>query len=434
MEGDAPTTATQEIQHGLQTTTPRARTTISVDAVRHHWAPQFRPSSLPTPKATVIEQTNAQPPTLPQELQHTLLSSNSIQGYQVDPLTSARNIYPQFPLSTFLKDLSSPNDCMEYWLPKAPSTEPAPLPPKVRTPNPLAAALPVTPTQSAAAAAACCACVPSYNTALSSRNAIKTREALAPATLPTRPTSPQPNPSALPTLIPFSTTLGPLPVSTARPAMPMMQSCSALRPSRPSAPQRPPWGWQEVSEGIVIFRTSPSTFITAPVTSLHPFVYPPRPRTPTAVSKDFFKDTSAVPSMLRRRLIFSPPSPDFQKELNNFLGMGHANGCWCSSVAHPKARAGASPDSGTVDGPQALQVATKVYLPKSQESILYETSYLSQAPQDLPKLLDDVAGDSSDDDAVIVTRSSEGTSSSFKELFIIEGVSSLAPMMMNGLR
>jgi hypothetical protein len=127
--------------------------------------------------------------------------------------------------------------------------------------------------------------------------------------------------------------------------------------------------------------------------------------------------------MIRRKLAFSPPSPDVQKDVNDFLDMGHANGCWCSSVARSKARAGTSSGSAAVDGLQALQVAAEIYTPKSQEPILNKTIYVSHAPQDLPELLDDIAGDFSEDDAVIVTPSSEGTSSGFEELLIIEAVS-----------
>ncbi|KAF2633581.1 hypothetical protein BU25DRAFT_453326 [Macroventuria anomochaeta] len=464
---NAPTAASQVSHHELRSSTPTRGSTPDVTAVRHHWAPQFRPNSLPTPRGTLTEPTIVHSTTLLQEPQRTLLSPKSVQDPSTDVSLSSRKPYSRFPLSAFLKDLTSPADCVGYWPPKTPAPEPSPPPQANKVTKSPTAAPPATPAQSATAAAACSALVLSRDTASPSSNAIRTRQAApatsslstntvptykrfpafgvppftpspgsvpasspilalppAPATRPTTPTSPQPKSSSAvsPTALP--TNCRPAAASNAAPPLPVLQKSSITRPSRPPAPQKSPWGWQEVSEGITIFNTSPSALITAPVTSPYPFVYPPRPWTPTAVPKDLFKDTAAVPSMLRRKFAFSPPSPEVQKELEDFLDMGHADDCWCSSSKHRQSNSKA-PSMGTAVGephlhaPQTDSKDLKGSLHVTGSEVAAESS---QTLQGLSDLYVDVEDDSSDSDAVLATPSSEGSSSGFEDFFGVHEV------------
>ena len=444
-----------------------------MDSVRHRWAPQFRSNSLPTSKSTVTERVD-ELLTLPQQPQRTLLSSTSVQGRrQLDVLPNSQNMTPWFPLSAFLKDVSSPKDCAGYWLPRNPSPRPAPPPAKVKNPALSSTASPATPTQSAAAAAACCALVLSQNSTVSPSDAVRKHKVVpairavpttpslstnadpsykrfpafdilpftpsptcipttlpapflqpAVAMLPLKLASPQSQPSLLPTPTLVSTSFSPLPVSAALSEVPTIQSSLASGPYRPPPPprSRSPWDWQEVSERSTISHKTPPIPIAAPIKSLYPSVYPLQSWTTKAASKDLFRDTIAVPTMLREKLAFDPSSPDVQKGVDAFLEMGHANGCWCSSSTHVKAKAVASSDSVTTDLLGTPQEVTKISLSGSRDLTLEETVYFTHVSRDLPDLLHDVVADSSDDDAVILTPTSENTESSFEELVIVEGI------------
>ncbi|KZM26956.1 hypothetical protein ST47_g1880 [Ascochyta rabiei] len=92
--------------------------TSSVNAVRHHWAPQFRPNSLPTSNP------NKQPETLQQKSQYSQSPSTLVKDPSIDILPSNRKIHTRFSPSAFLKDLVSLNDCVGDWPPRNSSPEP----------------------------------------------------------------------------------------------------------------------------------------------------------------------------------------------------------------------------------------------------------------------------------------------------------------------
>ena len=464
-DDDAPTVASQKPQQKEPSSTPTGGSASAVDSVRHHWAPQFRPNSLPTSKPTVTEPTNVLPTTPSQLSKRCEPSPKLALDSWGDALPSKRTVNPRFPLSAFLKDLASPTDCLGYWPPKTPAPEPASPAQSTEEPKSQTAAPLATPIFSVGAGPACGALVLSRNTINLSSNAVKTHQAV-PTTpplsnntgstfkhfpafgVPTFAPPPAPASTALPALalLPSTTSLytvpassqptpspvmmpstppvafSPLSLSIATPSVPLKQQTPTSRPSRPPAPQRSPWGWQEVSEGVTVFRTSPSTLITAPITSPYPFVYPPRPWTPTAVSEDLFKDTAAVPSVLRRKRGSRPSSPEVQKELAEFLDMGHADDCWCSSSKHMSPKISATVHNTVVHETHALELQAHVEDYKASSSVPESDVVIESSPvlDGLPDLQVDTEDDFSDYDAVLVTPSLEGTSSGFEDLVALE--------------
>jgi hypothetical protein len=310
-----------------------------VNAVRHHWAPQFRPDSLPTSNSTLAHPTSK------------CLSQKSAldQGSSVDVRSSTRKLSPKFPLSAFLKVLASPNDCAGHWPPRNPTPQPAPSPQTPQDPDQQPARLLLT---SAHPAGNCSPNDQGSNTTSSQSNAIEsqrtvpTTSSLSTNALPTykhweafgvppftqmseldspASRSPSPPPSKVP----------PVRSSSLYPRLSPIPMSAMLTTTAPSS-QRSPRSWQEALEGIAVFHPSPAAFITAPVTSPYPFVYPPQPWTPSAVPSGLFKDTAAVPMRLRSKFAFTPDPPGRRVTQEEFLTMGHDPECWCDR--HKKAR------------------------------------------------------------------------------------------------
>ncbi|KAF1355686.1 hypothetical protein EJ07DRAFT_158316 [Lizonia empirigonia] len=460
LDGDDPTEPKQRPQHELQLSTPSADPASCVNTVRHHWAPQFRPDSLP------ISTPDNGPRTLSLQPQLCLPPPILTQDSRINSLPNVRRRYPRFPLPAFLRDLTTPDDCLGYWPPATPAFRPLPHNRPDDSAKSPASTSSSTSAQSAAAAAAYRALVLSKSTTPTSSNAVMTHQAVpttqplptdtattyerfpafgAPSSTPPRAPVPTISPALVvppatrtPTATPTSPTEISSPVSTpvAQPinsrsftesvettAAPVMGQSSTARPSRPPAPKRSPWGWQEFSEGITVFHTSPSTLTTAPVTSPYPFVYPPQPWTPTDVSKDLFKDTAAVPSSLRRKLAFSPPSPAMQKELQDFLDLGHADDCWCSSSKHLQLNFDARIVSTTVDASRSMSPheVTQGYKGGPLVADPDAVSDMSSTSDNLPDLQNDLEDSSSDSDVVLISHSPEGTSSVFEDFAMYDG-------------
>lgn len=466
LDGDDPTEPKQSSQHELQLSTPITDPASCVNTDRHHWAPQFRPDSLPISTPTIAEPTDIGPRTLSPQPQLCLPPTVLAQDSRINSSPKVRRPYPRFPLSAFLRDLTTPDDCLGYWPPTTPAFRPLPPSKPESSAKSPAATSSSNSAQSAAAAAAYRALVLSKNTSPTSSNAVRTHQAVpttqplhtdtattyqrfpafgAPSSTPSR--APVPTTSAAlvvppATRTPITTPTSPAqvssPVSTsviqpinsrsfAEPVettiAPVMVQASTARPSRPPAPKRSPWGWQEFSEGITVFHTPPSTLITAPVTSPYPFVYPPQPWTTTDVSKDLFKDTAAVPSSLRRKLAFSPPSPAMQKELQDFLDLGHADDCWCSSSKHLQLNFDARIVSTTDDASRSMSPheVTRGYKGGPIASDPGAVSDMSSTSDNLPDLQNDLGDSSSDSDVVFISHSPEGSSSTFEDLAMHDG-------------
>lgn len=459
-DDDEHTAAVQTQQREVQSDTPSRGFPSSVNAVRHQWAPQFRPDSLPTSEPTVLKPTNIELKNPSQGSQRRLPVLKSAHRPHPNGSPNNRNAYPRFPLSAFLKDLTSPSDSKGYWPPKPPEIESTPLPCSGKAPDTLTAASPPASAQSIAAAAACRALVLSKIRTLPSSATFRTYRT-EPLTLPLSintksnyarfpafPLPPSavfraPNPvdsSAL-TLLPTPTTAQmrlssqavSLPVvSTATPIIyspsvapvalspaPMDRRRSNSRPSCASALQGVSRCWQEVSEAMSNSHTPPSTLVAAPITSQYPFAYPPQPWTPTAVSKELFKDTAAGPSILRRNLASNPPTPEAQRGLREFLVMGHADDCWCASSTPPISDSGVCTASTAIEDPQSKRLIDACDGTRMSSDLDVQID-VSQISDSLSCLQPDTEDDSSDSDAVIVTSSLEGSGSGSKAVFVFD--------------
>lgn len=334
---DAPAAVPPETNHA-----PPAGVLSDVNAVRHHWAPHFRSDSLTTSKSTLTPPTDKLATSLSQK-------STLDQSFLADVRPLTRKLSPKSPLSAFLKDLASPNDCVGHWPPRDPTPEPSPpsQTPQEQSQQPapllLTTKFPagiLTPTSQSSNTAS-----PQSN-AIEPQRAVPTTSSLSinavsafkrfPA-IGVPPFTPSPK-SDFTTSRPPTPSL-PLvpPVLSSSPylQMPWTPPPTTLTTTTPTS-QRSPGSWQEASEGITVFAPSPKAFITAPITSPYPFVYPPQPWTPSAVSKDLFKDTAVVPRRLRSKFTFTPHPPSRRVGQEEFLAMGHGPDCWCDR--HKKVR------------------------------------------------------------------------------------------------
>lgn len=450
VDNNAPRTISPDSDHKSRPTTPIQDFPVDTDAVRHQWAPQFRPDLLPTSKRKALSQESLrfQTPTKPGQ-------GLSSTDPSVDILPSSRRASSQYPLSAFLKDLVSPAECQGHRTPKRPP------PPQTNTsglpPTPTFTSL-ATPAESAAAAAACCALVLRRSIS-SSSNAMKT-----PAAVPT--TSPLStnkvatvdyspafdNPTVTPSSLSISSMLpllpissppvkrpsiltllgpGPSPVDTttaiSKPSGPSMdfsrlplQKTSTAYEPHPLAQQTSPFRWHDTSEGITVFHASPTALVTAPATSPYPFVHPPKLWAPETVSQDLFKDTASVAGTLRRRFALNPPSPEAQVNPTNFLDMGHAKNCWCTRFRHREMKNPTIPHNTTLEGPRAEPASEgdSADLHTSSVDVIPNTA---RVPESFGGIEDDTNNALLRSDDIPITSSSESFGSEFEESDVIEG-------------
>lgn len=305
-----------------------------VNAVRHHWAPQFHPKSLPTPNPTLTQ---------PAEELVTSLSQNSTldRGLSADVSPTSRKSSPKFPLSAFLKDLVSSNDCPGYRPPRNPTSDLALPPHTTQNSDQQPARLLLT---SDYIAGGCSPNDQSSNIGYSQSNAIESQRTVpTTSSLSTNAVSIYkrfPVCEASPTLIsgqnsrtahcPKLTLLPPPPVISRSPYPTLSQApTSAMLNTTVPDSQKSYRSWQESSEGTKVFSPSSTSLITAPVTSPYPFVYPPQPWTPSAMPSDLFKHTAVVPSRLKSRFAVTPDPSSRHVNQEEFLAMGHDPECWC---------------------------------------------------------------------------------------------------------
>ncbi|KAJ8111446.1 hypothetical protein OPT61_g5966 [Boeremia exigua] len=379
--------------------------TPDVSAVRHHWAPQFRPISQPTSTPIIAKTINVQPKTLSQEPQSISTLQNPDQGlssknFSIGVLPASPKIHPQFPLSAFLKDLTSPSERGEHRLRQAPVPGPVTSPRTTEVTCSSTSASPITPAHSTAAGGVNCAPVLRRSTAFSANDAVKSRETVQTmSSFSTNATAIDKRKEEVET---FRFTPSPRPVTA-----------TSSRPSLPLPSPRSIFGWQGTAQGFAVFHPSPTALITAPITSPYPFVYPQRPWTLSTVSEDFANHRASMPNVLKKRLSFHPPSPEAQRDLAQFLDKGHAKDCWCSSNRHQESTNITTPVSVTV-GDEHTQTGSQGGLTDPH------TPSLGAAADTVPESFasfdveDDIESESSDSDVVLVTPPS-GTDSEFEE-------------------
>ncbi|KAF3036146.1 hypothetical protein E8E12_001382 [Didymella heteroderae] len=318
-----------------------------VDTVKHHWARQFRPNSLPVSNPTPIERADKQITSLSQK-------STLDQGSSADARPPTRKSLSKFPLSAF-NDLTTPSDWAGFWPPRNSTPEPAPPPRIPQDPKQRSARLLPTPSIPAGNHGST---VQSSNTAFSQSNAVELQRAV--------PTTSSWSTNALPAYKrspafgapPFTSSSKPDPTKSRSSTLPL-----SLAPPVVST-----------SEGITVLRTSPTALITAPVTFPYQFVYPPQPWTPGAVPGILFDDTTAIPMSLRSRFTFSPDSPGRRVTREEFLAMGHDPECWCDSYKRTRHardladKAGASNRDPAYDSPESFYSWGNPSVAESQEA------------------------------------------------------------------
>lgn len=132
-----------------------------------------------------------------------------------------------------------------------------------------------------------------------------------------------------------------------------------------------------------------------------------------------------MPSVLRRKRGSSPPSPEVRKELAEFLDMGHADDCWCSSSKHSSPKISATADNTVVHETHVLRSPPAVEDNEGDTSVPDSDVATNSSPvlHGLPDLQVDTEDDFSDSDVVLVTPSLEGNSSGFEDLVALEEIS-----------
>jgi hypothetical protein len=452
LDSDEPTA------NNLRPVTPSGCYTPNLSTVRHYWAPQFRPNSVPrstsTPsvpfhnqsKALELDPVSPLPPA----------QKSSVAVTTTDPASASHTTPNRFPLSAFLKDIISPADCVGSWLPQSHAASEY---------SQGSVTQPATPDQSTATAAPCCVLELHANAIARSNNAVSALESptvplstaaagidkgspvQTPSVASPLDSSPNQLPAVPPTLVAMtnapkpslphdepSSALQPATALMIRAPLPIAQYSSTADRSRSRSPSRSPrplFDYAEPSEGIPIFHPAPSTFVTAPFTSPYPFVYPPRPWTPTSVANDLFKTTAAAPSMLRRRIAVGTSSREVQKEVEDFLTKGHAKDCWCSgrktdiesgerpvNIGTEQLSSQIDAADGQVKSPEANSQEANSQEVNSQEVSSDTTTSVTDAFIDTSN---DTDCESSPGDGIMVTPGSEGTNGESEEFEIIDG-------------
>lgn len=112
-----------------------------------------------------------------------------------------------------------------------------------------------------------------------------------------------------------------------------------------------------------------------------------------------------------------------QKELQDFLDLGHADDCWCSSSKHLQLNFDARIVSTTDDASRSMSPheVTRGYKGGPIASDPGAVSDMSSTSDNLPDLQNDLGDSSSDSDVVFISHSPEGSSSTFEDLAMHDG-------------
>ncbi|KAF3007456.1 hypothetical protein E8E13_004292 [Curvularia kusanoi] len=315
LDGNEPTA------NGVSPAKPSGCYTTDLSTVRHHWAPQFRPNSVP--KSTFAQKDTSKP-LIQQPISSLPLilpiptASSSVAVATPDSMLAGRMIANRFPLSAFLRDITSPTDCAGFWPPQSHKLGSA-----SASYSQGSAGQPVTSAQPTAVAAPCC------NSQLLADSTLQPHDAVS------------------------AHGEGPLSLLLA------IKSTTVQTDSLASPPD---------PDSMMVSSSSSSGSTTKPFATKYSIPVDPRTVTPESLGEDFVADTVVGPSLLRRRLASGTPSPKIQKEVEEFLNMGHAEKCWCSGggLTEIKAKAphvtthaeGLSSQTKAADGPHILQAGS----------------------------------------------------------------------------
>ncbi|KAF2133621.1 hypothetical protein P153DRAFT_428554 [Dothidotthia symphoricarpi CBS 119687] len=318
----------------------------SAESAKTHWAPQFKPNELRTPAITTPKPTNMKQTDLPKQSErrhaHHRFSRSPSEVWDYKRKEARSFPFSAFPASADLTSRDNP-------LPQISRLALAQV--EFANKQPSICTLPPTQSQQSAVLAAC--------------RVLATRKSgLAPSPLNDEPVKHQadlqsssPSTANIPTYIASSTLAGtptipnhiptmpspsvisvPLPISTLVPIVsvpptPSVQGPQSLQSPcpRPLLPTCSPRMWTDVSEGITVFKPSLRSPSTTPAVPLYPSTNAPKPRLTPVVPLDPFKQSPVTSFLARPKPPIHFPSPEVQKELDDFLAMGHAGPCWCSN-------------------------------------------------------------------------------------------------------
>jgi hypothetical protein len=353
-----------------QKSLPQAPFSLSTDEVRHNWMPQFRPNSL-SAQSSLSRLAPAMPVTpertdLPKSPDRCLTQAKPLSS-RVEIPDFKRRESRFFPLSAFL---AAPDTAARH----PALTRALSVPPYI--PSPAKKQLPVE--------------IPSSPHKAAASPALATQMTVVPAvTVPlkphdSRPISPSPlvhpiSPSIIPDSLSRNSQFSPMPiipslalsslrslvssssiVSTPRSLSSRLQLPSQSPPPPPPRPLLNPFKpslsgpWDPVSGPVTPASTSPLSLVASPIgtqftPSMLPGLYampkPSPPVSPQTVSTPIFEKMSVsipipIPSLPTVTPTASttvatttgvPFSPQDQKQLAEFLKLGHGDPCWCRS-------------------------------------------------------------------------------------------------------
>ncbi|KAH8732194.1 hypothetical protein GQ44DRAFT_754753 [Phaeosphaeriaceae sp. PMI808] len=278
--------------HDLNTVT-RPSVAILTDSVRHVWAPQFRPNSLPPPSKPLASTTNPILPKEPPRLPERTLSPVRLFSTASETPIDQSNESQFFPLSAFLASPNSTKCALQA--PKASKELSNPSSPRLKS---LVTSSPVNARKEVVAAA------------LKALVSKKVRPIL-PFGIPDKisPLTGFCAPISEPSLV----SMAPFADSSS----PDLQTHSAEH-----LPIFPP-----LPLSLLHTQFSPSSLPHTSFPSPQDSNTAPLPTT----SQKLVKAPPSDSTLAAQGLASPPPAPEVHKQLNEFLSIGHANSCWCNT-------------------------------------------------------------------------------------------------------
>ncbi|KAF1948061.1 hypothetical protein EJ02DRAFT_507822 [Clathrospora elynae] len=372
LNDDGSHTAPQPDNHDHQPTVEKANPACSSESVRNHWAPQFRPNSLPPPPTATVKPASSEHTSLPKKPQRCLFPANLCDyDLGIPEVPEIKREVPRlFPLSAFI---ACPDPASRYPSKSKFADPTATFEFSSITKTPLALP-PPTDAQKAVLSAACRALVlrkpettpTPLDTTLGAQWAaigspLSNTQTRSP---PCRPVAPESCPVKTPSptffaMVPLrpapsdpwnpprrTSLLGQRPLSIAAPI-----SSSATHQSR-FFPRPPPTAnairslplplplpkfvsretWESLGNHTTVSKPAPSSLVTPPLELSEPSYSAWNRRPPPGIPNNSFTQASPTPATAGQ-----------WQESDLFYVHGHANPCWCPAHSIPNTWASFSP-------------------------------------------------------------------------------------------
>lgn len=120
-------------------------------------------------------------------------------------------------------------------------------------------------------------------------------------------------------------------------------------------------------------------------------------------------------------MFLDPPSPDVQRETTNFLSMGHAKDCWCSD-SNNKGQGTSTTPFSSIANERRAEAALEVTSSNPHTPISTTSPVTAYVVGSSFESKNDNDSNFSDNEVVLVTPSTEGGSTRFGDLDVIEGM------------